>query len=105
MTARPCPVCGTSLAERRRDAVYCSPGCRRRAAEIHVGAGHQAQHQLHVLLRRRLLRQADVFTRPVPVGVELSASDLPVPESPDRRVVALDLSHAALTASEVVHEH
>jgi hypothetical protein len=31
---RVCPVCGASLEGRKRDAVYCSPGCRREQGRI-----------------------------------------------------------------------
>jgi hypothetical protein len=31
---RRCAVCGASLDGRRRDAVYCSPGCRREQGRI-----------------------------------------------------------------------
>jgi len=31
---RVCCVCGSSLADRRRDAVACSPACRREDARV-----------------------------------------------------------------------
>lgn len=59
MSSRRCPVCGTSLEGRRRDAIYDRPACRRegnRLLRLAAGKPDTGYRSLDEYAQRRRIR-------------------------------------------------